>query len=626
MASVTYKPEIDGLRAIAVLSVIIYHINSNILPSGFVGVDIFLVISGYLITSIIIKSYKEHEFSLYSFYIRRIKRIIPLTYFVLLCILLVGWFLSYPTAYRAEANSSLSALYFLANLRFALLGNYFTPSNDNPLLHLWSLSLEEQFYFIWPLVIGVLYKTKNGCGIFLVCIFLLVFSALCSFVFINSDSLSQFAYFVLPTRMMGLLVGAGLASINVDFIWRNAKSNCTSTLGVLLVLSSLYIIDKEIFPGLYTLIPCIGAALVIIASKARITKILLTNKLMTFIGKISFSLYMWHWPLLVFGKRFAESSTFLVNDTLNLLVYCVVLVLLATFSYHFIESLFRKSRMTNHKVLIYIFVIPLVVLTAISLHIKKLNGVPERYGLTDKMTRIETIECYASSTDDFCYLSVNEDGPKNLLLIGDSHAGPMGHFVRLLSESSGVSSLDASSGGCAFFSKNFKSLGCENTKSKISKTLKYKDITYIAIAKRYDRMSIEDVESLLSYTANLERTGYKVIIIKQVPLMAEKYKDKRFISSYLKGELPKSTFDIDMSFTRYNYLIDKLTTGNKNIISLDFNKQFIGDDGRYNILDDNGYPLYYDEDHLSAYGAEWLYHKYSKSLESNNLKLFLMDR
>ena len=139
-------------------------------------------------------------------------------------------------------------------------------------------------------------------------------------------------------------------------------------------------------------------------------------------------------------------------------------------------------------------------------------------------------------------------------------------------------------------------------------------------------MSIEDVESLLSYTANLERTGYKVIIIKQVPLMAEKYKDKRFISSYLKGELPKSTFDIDMSFTRYNYLIDKLTTGNKNIISLDFNKQFIGDDGRYNILDDNGYPLYYDEDHLSAYGAEWLYHKYSKSLESNNLKLFLMDR
>lgn len=626
MIKINYKPEIDGLRTIAVLAVIIYHINSNILPSGFVGVDIFLVISGYLITNIIIKSYEKNDFSIYSFYIRRIKRFIPLTYFVLISILLAGYFLSYPAVYRAEASSSLSALYFIANLRFALLGNYFNPSTDNPLLHLWSLSLEEQFYFIWPLIIGFLYKIKNGSGLLLVCICLLILSLLCSFIFTNTDSLSQYAYFILPTRMMGLVIGAGLAVISIDNIRGNINSNVFSILGISLVLSSLFIIDKDNFPGLYTLIPCVGAALIIISSKAKITKILLTNNLMTFIGKISFSLYMWHWPLLVFGKRFVEDSTYFNNDLINLLLYGVVLVLLSTFSYYFIESLFRKLRLSNHKVLIYIFLIPLIILTLASLYISKSNGLPIRYGLTDKMTRTETLECYNSLTKDFCYLSASEEEQKNILLIGDSHAGSMGHFFKLLSKDTGIGSLEASSGGCIFFTDRFNSTQCENVKNKISRVLSNKNITYIAIAQRYDGMSIEDVESLLSYADDLTLSGYKVIMIKQVPKLTAKYEDKKFMSNYLIGKVPKFTFDIDISFTKYNDLLDKLIMSNENIISLDFNEQFVSGDGSYRVLDDNGYPLYYDDDHLSAYGAEWLYNEYNKSFESNELNAFLMVR
>ena len=153
MAKIEYKPEIDGLRTIAVLSAILYHINPVWLPSGFVGVDIFLVISGYLITNIIIKSYDNDSSNIVDFYSRRIKRIIPLTYFLLIAILICGWFLSYPATYREESKSVISALYFLANIRFSSMENYFNSADDNPLLHLWSLSLEEQFYFLWPLFI-----------------------------------------------------------------------------------------------------------------------------------------------------------------------------------------------------------------------------------------------------------------------------------------------------------------------------------------------------------------------------------------------------------------------------------------------------------------------------------------
>ena len=626
MTEKSYKPEIDGLRAIAVISVLLYHIEPDILPSGFIGVDIFLVISGYLITRIIIKSRVEHDFFLYSFYMKRVKRILPLTYCVIIFILFTGWFLSYPTLYRAEANSTLSALYFVANLRFATMGNYFSPSNDNPLLHLWSLSLEEQFYFIWPLIIVVLYKANEERRLFFFCIILSILSAFFSIAISNIDSVAQYAYFALPTRMTGLLFGAGLATINTNSVKRINKSNIVAITGIILTVYSLLFIDEKYFPGPSLMVPCVGVALIIISPNAKITKVLLTNKIITFIGKISFSLYIWHWPLLVFGRRIVENNYYPLNDTLGLFFYCLILFSLSIFSYIFIESLFRNLKLTNHTTLGIFFIFPLVLLTATSLYISKSNGVPSRYGLTDKMTRIETLNCYASLTDKPCYLTSQKEGPNYLLLIGDSHAGAMGHFVRRLSEATGFSALDSSSGGCAFFSDRFKSAGCENVKSKISRALKEKPVKHVVIAKRYDGMEINDVESLLSYAIHLERLGYSVIMIKQIPLLSEKYKDKKFMSSYLRGELSESTFDIDVNFKKYSNLLEDLANEYDNITLLDFEQHLLNSDGSYTLLDEKGYPLYYDEDHLSAYGAEWLFIRYRKSPEWIVLQDFLRSK
>jgi len=504
------------------------------------------------------------------------------------------------------------------------MGNYFNPSNDNPLLHLWSLSLEEQFYFIWPLIIGLLYKINNGRGIFLLCIVLLAVSLLCSSIFINSDSLAQYAYFILPTRMMGLTIGAGLALIKIKDIKNN--SNAFSILGISLLFSSLFFITNESFPGFYTLLPCIGAALIIITSQAKVTKWLLSNKVMTFLGKISFSLYMWHWPLLIFGKRFIEEHLYFSNNLFSLFIYSILLMLFSIFSYYYIESFFRKLRVSDNNTFIYLFVIPLLFLTATSLYITKYNGIPMRYGLTDKMTSNETLGCHGSLIKDFCYLSDHEKGKSNLLLIGDSHAGSMGHFVRLLSEKQEWSALSASAGGCSFFETKFSSMKCEKVKNIISDVLKDKLVSHIFIAHRYDKMKVEDVRKLFSYATGLAENGYKVIMIKQVPLLDKRYAGKNFLSKYLKGEVPKFSSNINMSFTKYNLLLDELTNSNGKIISLDLSEYFINNDGKYRLLDNNGYPLYFDDDHLSAYGSEWLYNEYSKSIKSNKLKSFLIAR
>lgn len=621
MNQIKYRNEIDGLRTLAVLSVILYHVNPKWIPSGFIGVDIFLVISGYLITNIIVKSSELGKFYISDFYSRRIKRIMPLTYVVLFSILLSGWFLSYPNVYRSESNSVFSALYFLANIRFSLMGNYFTSAEDNPLLHLWSLSLEEQFYFIWPLCIIVCYKFYNSNNIKILLLGLIVFSVILSEYFIAKPSLHQYAYFLLPTRMTGLLLGALLAVINTD---RFRSFNFVSIVGLMLLGYSLFFTSKEFFPGYNIIFPLLGTCFIIVSHNSFLTKLFFSNFISEFFGKISFSLYMWHWPLLVYSKRYLDKH---YNSHENILfylfIYFVVLFIVSILSYIYIEKPFREYQAKNRKIFVYLFLFPLFILSGLSLFISKTNGIPGRYSLTDEMTRIETTGCYGSLLKDYCYL--NSEGNSSILLIGDSHAGAMNNFIKKMAKNESIVAYEASSGGCDFYIDDFRSTQCENSKNKINEILKNKEIKALVIVKRFDSMTELEVNELMSYVVKKSMLGYRIVLFKQIPkLNDDEYLNEKYMDFYLSGDM-ESVVDIsriDFNYKRYDNVIDYYLGEDDNVMIIDLNDIFCSDD-LCRILDEKRFPLYFDEDHLSAYGAEWAYEGFNKKKDYQRLIDFI---
>ena len=373
MANIKFRPEIDSLRCLAVIAVITYHMNSSILPSGFVGVDIFLVISGYLITSIILKTDHQGNNKLSDFYLKRVKRILPLTYVVIFTSLLFGYALSSPSIYKAEAHSAFSAMLFIANFRFSLMGDYFGGMSNSPLLHLWSLSLEEQFYIIWPMLIisvgGLKKRTTLG---FLVGILLIISIALAQYS-ISDSRLSTYAYFMLPTRMIGLLIGAFTAILILCFQLR--ISSLYSLIGVVMISSSLFLIDPARFPGIISLIPCVGVSLVILSRPAARVNDLLSNKVALYIGKISFSLYMWHWPMLVFINRVIPEQV--GSNLYASITYVFTLLLVSSFSYYLIEEVFRRKKVTVKQTLLFYLLLPSILLTVLSYSISINSGLPQ---------------------------------------------------------------------------------------------------------------------------------------------------------------------------------------------------------------------------------------------------------
>lgn len=311
----SYRADIDGLRAVAVLSVLGYHAFPTVFQSGFVGVDVFFVISGYLISSIILKSLTEGTFSFADFYSRRIKRIFPALLLVLFCSFVIGWFVLLPDELKQLGKHIAAGAGFGSNFLLLSESGYFDKLSDTkPLLHLWSLGIEEQFYVIWPFVLYLTWKSKKS---FLVVILVLL---LISFV-LNVSRIHHHAVSVFynpQSRFWELLIGAALACIMLQksafSTWLKslnpARGNLLSVCGAALLALSYFLLTKDKrFPGWWALLPTLGAALMIAAgSRAWLNRVLLSNRIMVWIGLISFPLYLWHWPLLSFA-RIMQSET-----------------------------------------------------------------------------------------------------------------------------------------------------------------------------------------------------------------------------------------------------------------------------------------------------------------------------
>ena len=343
-----YRPDIDGLRALAILPVILFHADLGC-PGGFVGVDIFFVISGFLITSLILKDIYDKTFSLITFWERRIRRIVPALTVVVLATLVAGWFLFMPVDYELLGKSVIAQVTLLSNVFFyrqgLVGGGYFaTVSDTKTLLHTWSLAVEEQFYVFFPLLL-LLASQKR-------------FSIARSILYLGTGSLALSVagsyyipgatFYLLPTRAWELMIGAFLATIPERQLANSRANEAVGWAGLGLILYSIFFYTRETrFPGLAAIPPCLGAALIIFSGGSSSVKRTLISrglawKPVVFIGLISYSLYLWHWPLLVFSKYYnfylyGKNPSWQLRITLLL-----VSVALAAVSLKWIETPFRK--------------------------------------------------------------------------------------------------------------------------------------------------------------------------------------------------------------------------------------------------------------------------------------------
>ncbi|MES2662033.1 MAG: acyltransferase family protein [Pseudomonadota bacterium] len=308
--NLTYRPDIDGLRAIAVVAVILYHLFPESITSGFLGVDVFFVISGFLITTILLNKIKNNTFSLAHFYMRRVLRIFPALILVLITCLLLGWFLLFPYEYQFLGKHVLAGATFISNfVLWSELGYFDTDASTKPLLHLWSLAIEEQFYIFWPILLWTIYKTRFNI--------LIVLTILClaSFLLLFIGTFGSSGNFYFPaSRFWELLAGALLTQIKTDF-WPYGKflRHILGALGIsAIVVSFILFKSTSVLPGMGSLLPVIGTMLVIaVGSHSIINKSVLSSSVFVWFGKISYPLYLWHWIFLVFAGYYFVEITYI---------------------------------------------------------------------------------------------------------------------------------------------------------------------------------------------------------------------------------------------------------------------------------------------------------------------------
>tara|TARA_B110000977_G_scaffold1453_1_gene2056 strand:- start:193 stop:2175 length:1983 start_codon:yes stop_codon:yes gene_type:complete len=433
---INYRPEIDGLRAIAVFSVITYHARDTFLPGGFLGVDIFFVISGYLITSLILKELKlTNKFSFSNFYERRVRRIIP----ALLGMIILSTFISYitllPDSFVDFSKSLISSIFSVSNFYFLYTGNLYGAESSllKPLLHTWSLSVEEQFYILLPVTVFVIYKFFRKHLLTLIfsgILISLIFSQYISSAHSSSSAHSGFNFYLLPSRGFELLLGSLLAKLELD----NGRMNRNSSLilnkilpiiGLSLIFYSLiFFNDKMLLPSFYSLVPIIGTMLVIwFSHKDELVTQILSNRSIVFFGLISYSLYLFHFPVFAFARYLN-----LLNNNLFILIFFVILI--SSLSYYFIERPFRNKKIISFRKLSISLIITIMGLIFFNSYVIYKDGIKERFPKI--FHNLKTKE----------KINFNKQGIKgNVVLIGDSHSDAIAYHLneKLIKESFNLS-------------------------------------------------------------------------------------------------------------------------------------------------------------------------------------------
>jgi peptidoglycan/LPS O-acetylase OafA/YrhL len=433
----SYRPDVDGVRAIAVIAVVAFHAFPGSLPGGFVGVDIFFVISGYLITGILIRSIAENSFSISAFYIRRIRRIFPALSILLIAVLALGWTRMLPLDYAQLGKHILGGAFFSSNLLLWSEAGYFdADAADKPLLHLWSLGVEEQFYIVWPILLWFLSRRNRNI------LATLALIAAASFLLsVTLTAVAPIAAFYSPfTRTWELAAGGLIACQEFNKppfsgfrpLYSNVHARtCLSAVGVLLMIASFFLISEDkAFPGWWALLPVAGACFVILArGENPINRYFLGWRPLIWIGLISYPLYLWHWPLLSIAKLTAAGSL----SVSTRLAIVALSFLLAVATFQFVERPIRHSRISWKRT--GALLATMAATAGVGSVIFLMDGVQSRFPLTlqalirqyDYKTDAKFGTCWIVLKDPFrkyakdCF-PLQKGARPRIFLWGDSHA------------------------------------------------------------------------------------------------------------------------------------------------------------------------------------------------------------
>ena len=364
-----YRAEIDGLRALAVVPVILFHAGFGLFSGGFVGVDVFFVISGYLITTILIEDIENHRFSIINFYERRARRILPALYFMLLTTLIVAAVIMSPQQLKDFGQSLLATSTFTSNIYFFLKIDYWAQSSDFiPLLHTWSLAVEEQYYLIFPIFLILAWRFGKN-RVFWIIVVITSISLLLSEWSWRNNAIANF--YLAPMRAWELLAG----SIAAFIVQKHSvqKNNPLAILGLVLVIFSIFAYNENTpFPSVYTLLPVMGVVLLILyAEKETLAARLLSTKLFVGIGLISYSAYLWHQPLLALFRVLQNEIEI---SLLSKIIITAFTIFLAILSLKYVERPFRNKGKFSSKTIFYCSIVPLIIFIFIGYYLHKSEG------------------------------------------------------------------------------------------------------------------------------------------------------------------------------------------------------------------------------------------------------------
>jgi peptidoglycan/LPS O-acetylase OafA/YrhL len=629
-----YRPEIDGLRTVAVLAVIIFHLNSDFLIGGYYGVDVFFVISGYLITGILTKSIGNDNFNMWEFWLRRVKRIIPLLLTVIITTTLVLPFLLFRPTLNEILKDIIPAIFSYFNFyAYFNFGDYWGQTADRSfLLHTWSLSVEEQFYLIYPFALFISQKYFKN---FLIPLIIITTISLGLFLFFVNIK-TQLVFYMLPFRIWELTMGGMITCLPKKV--NNTKNyiNLLPVLGLILILIGYFFSTPSL--SYIAVLPVFGSCFIIYFSTGKdVLGKMLSSNMFVHIGKLSYSLYLWHWPVIVLYKnlefKFLEINKFYIYVIILLITY-----VLAYISYTLIETKLRNYNKTPKLVLVGIGVcfalITFYKSSYFSIHYPSSYKQQIIYGLYYDVTpKQEVIKKDNQRFYNVIFaqrLNHNKDAYKTqgivqilnnknpqVLILGDSHGvgwvKPLLEATKELQVSSSVYTTNASrpffnlknldsQTGSSFFTKQER---IDFIKSILKNIDKWK-VKLVIMSCRWENISPTDkvdFENLIKY---LGRRNIKLLVINQPPhiyIMGDN-NASQFIS-YLKINPVKGFNSISLNQDRIiesNRYLNQISHENDNVVVFDvFNKLYQNGAAKITYNDE---VLYFDDDHLSTKGTE----------------------
>jgi len=613
-----YRPEIDGLRAIAVLGVLAEHFRVPGFQGGFIGVDIFFVISGFLITRMISTEIAERRYSIWTFYERRARRILPALFFMLIIATAAAMVLLFPGDLRVYSRTLLGTLLFISNIEFwRITQDYFQAQRETqPLLHTWSLGVEEQFYLFFPLILMAIARLRQNArtGI-IVALTLVSFGVSC---WLTKQSQAS-AFYLLPSRFWELACGSILSELRPATRSRRvADLLSVAGFGAIAIGTVLFVPGKTPFPGLWALLPCLGTVALIVgaSNEGCFAKRLLSARPVVFVGLISYSLYLWHWPLLTY-LRFVRPEG---PTALDLSIAAAASLIMATVSWRWIERPFRGASNISVKALAAGALSCAAVLTLGI--IKAYDGFPGRYDDRVKAILAAEVEPYNSTCFDklpetkSCTIGASTKAAPSFLLWGDSHADAIMPAVEAAAMQKSRAGAVVLNHECPPFLGDMSPITeCAKADTAALHMLADKKLNTVILVGNWPAQSPVSARYLYRLRqgiSDLEARGKQVILVADVPNEPDSVPDR--LAKQLLFDAPpikwlsRSDYEKQQSFLLVP--AQRWTGQQFSILQLApaLCPQAVC------LVQVDGRPLYRDSDHLSRFGASLLVSQFSAVL------------